>query len=142
MLEQKVLQKNKTHYGKYTFSVSVGILHPNCYTVHAIHIHHLGNPKSHIYHPIYTFYILQFHLIKELMLWPACHQLWYWHEHSNPCDELFCIFVLFGSKLQFATLFYLCALLEWQGFGWNVVHKKLSDRFYLMSLLHIFLYEI
>lgn len=101
------------YYGKYTFSISVGVLHPNCYTVHAIHIHHLGNPKYHISHPIYTFYIVQFHLIKQLMLWPACHT-------SCGADMSTLILVmnssafLFCLVVEFATLlfFFWCALLE------------------------------
>ena len=74
---KSVAEKQNTFDGKYTFTVSVGVLHPSCYTVHAVHIHHLGNPKSHISQTIYTLHVVQFDLIKQFMLWPAYYKLWH-----------------------------------------------------------------
>jgi hypothetical protein len=97
-------EKQNTYYGKYTFSVSVGVLHPNCYTVHAIHIH-LGEPL--ISHFSSYLYILCSEVPSDRTAYVVVglSQAVCQHEHSDPCAELFCIFVLFGSRLQFATLF-------------------------------------
>jgi len=130
-------EKQNTYYGKYTFSVSVGVLHPSCSTVHAIHIH-LGNPKSHISHPIYTFCIVKFHLIEQLMLWPACHKLF--ADMSTLILALNC------------SAFFFCLVVDYSLPHWFVCSDKDLDEmwytksyqtdFYLVSLLHVFLYEI